>query len=101
MLSRDLDSRFSWREVAAVEEWRQESNYSIHSMRDHPAHHAPLIGASWGTDLTRNIVTSQENIILAREAWKNAWTKMLKDKETYAVRQSFGPDQSIIARYKG
>ena len=32
MLSRDLDSRYSWRETAAVEEWL-ESGEVIHSMR--------------------------------------------------------------------
>ena len=38
---RDLDSRISEREVAAVTEWIQ-SGKSVHSMRDHPDHYAPM-----------------------------------------------------------
>ena len=49
-LCRDLDSRISAREVAAVTEWVQ-SGKPIHSMRDHPAHNTPLLGASWGARL--------------------------------------------------
>lgn len=37
MLSRDLDSNVSEREVAAVREW-MNSNLSFHIMRDHPQH---------------------------------------------------------------
>jgi len=40
---RDLDSRLSVREQAAVKKWL-ESDAILHSMRDHPAHLAPLVG---------------------------------------------------------
>ena len=49
-MCRDLDSRFSQREVEAVKEWL-EADKPLHSMRDHPAHNTPLLGASWGARL--------------------------------------------------
>ena len=36
LLSRDLDSRVSAREAAAVEEWIESEVASFHNMRDHP-----------------------------------------------------------------
>ena len=54
-LCRDLDSRFSKREAAAVEEWLQ-SGRAIHSMRDHPAHTTPLLGAAWGARITEDSI---------------------------------------------
>ena len=97
-MSRDLDSRISAREVAAVEEWRKESNYTIHSMRDHPLHNVGLGGGSWGSDLTRNVTESNGKTISARQAWQIAWKEMLKDKKTYARRRELGPDQTVITR---
>ena len=96
--SRDLDSRISAREVAAVSEWQENSTEPIHSMRDHPQVGIGLVGASWGTDLTRNVSDSKGNKISARRAWKIAWKYMLKDKEIYAKRNRWGPDQDILRR---
>ncbi len=42
-VSRDLDSRFSDREAAAVAEWLA-SDEPFHAMRDHPGHEAALLG---------------------------------------------------------
>ena len=53
LLSRDLDSRITFRELAAVQEWLTTPDKSIHAMRDNPAHNIGLLGASWGTDLTK------------------------------------------------
>ena len=86
---RDLDSRISAREVAAVEEFLA-SNQPIHSMRDHPAHLTTLLGASWGTHLNKKN---------SRGKWKKAWPKMLKDKKTWAPRNVKGPDQEILNQY--
>ena len=36
VLSRDLDSRLTSREAAAVGEWLDTPNSSLHVMRDHP-----------------------------------------------------------------
>ena len=99
-VSRDLDSRINAREAAAINEWRKHSNYSIHSMRDHPGHGVGLVGASWGTDLTRNVTGTKGTMILARRAWKIAWKHMLKDRSIHARRDRWGPDQGIIDRYK-
>ena len=64
LLSRDLDSRLSFREVAAVNEWMTTESKAIHAMRDNPAHRIGLLGASWGTDLTKDN---------ARGRWKKTW----------------------------
>ncbi len=52
-LSRDLDSRFSLRERAAVSDWLLNSDEPIHSMRDHRSHNVPLLGAAWGANMVR------------------------------------------------
>ena len=88
--SRDLDSRISAREVAAVSEWQENSTEPIHSMRDHPAHFTSLLGASWDTDLTRKN---------ARSRWKRVWVKMLNDTLSYAGRGESGPDQLLLNEY--
>ena len=98
MVSRDLDSRFSAREAVAIKEWRENSTLPIHSMRDHPGHGIGMVGASWGTDLTRNISDAKGNIYSARKAWEWAWKHMLKDKKIHARRERWGPDQEILSR---
>ena len=95
---RDLDSQFSAREAAAVREWREHSNLTIHSMRDHPGHGVGMVGASWGTDLTRKMVDANKKTFLARTAWKWSWKHMLKDKKIHARRNRWGPDQDILAK---
>ena len=47
MLSRDTDSRFSNRELTAINEWLN-SNKDFHIMRDHPHHTVPILGGMWG-----------------------------------------------------
>ena len=44
---RDLDSRLSTREKAAVDEWLR-SGFPVHSIRDHPNHDRGLNGGLWG-----------------------------------------------------
>jgi hypothetical protein len=46
-LVRDLDSDFTWRERAAVDEWIR-SNISYHSMSDCENHNVPIMGGMWG-----------------------------------------------------
>lgn len=46
-LSRDCDSRFSEREIAAIKEWLG-SDKDFHIMRDHPYHTVPILGGMWG-----------------------------------------------------
>lgn len=47
MISRDTDSRLSFREKSAVDEWL-ESNKNFHIMRDHPYHRTEILGGMWG-----------------------------------------------------
>lgn len=54
VIFRDTDSRLSWREKLAVEEWMQH-NEPVHVMRDHPAHEIPygaeklsILAGMWG-----------------------------------------------------
>jgi protein O-GlcNAc transferase len=47
MISRDVDSRLTVREKAAVDEWL-ESDKDFHIMRDHPYHNTPILGGMWG-----------------------------------------------------
>ncbi len=46
-LSRDCDSRFSNREILAINEWLS-SDKDFHIMRDHPYHTVPILGGMWG-----------------------------------------------------
>jgi len=47
MISRDVDSRLSHREKAAVDEWLQ-GDKPFHIMRDHPYHKTEILGGMWG-----------------------------------------------------
>ena len=96
LLSRDLDSRFTAREVSAVKEWRENSSLPVHSMRDHPGHGTGLLAGLWGTDLTRDMFDSTGTKHKARRAWKWTWKHMLKDKHIHARRNRYGSDQSIL-----
>jgi len=44
---RDSDSRLSYREKYAVDEWLS-SDKTFHIMRDHPYHSFPILGGMWG-----------------------------------------------------
>lgn len=44
---RDVDSRFSMREVRAVNEWIAAGT-QLHIMRDHPYHNQAMMGGMWG-----------------------------------------------------
>lgn len=46
-LSRDCDSRFSDRELLAINEWLS-SDKDFHIMRDHPYHTVAILGGMWG-----------------------------------------------------
>ncbi len=63
MISRDLDSRFSEREVSAVDEWLK-SKEAFHVMRDHELHENEMLAGMWGVKLTQKDV---------RLKWKEAW----------------------------
>jgi hypothetical protein len=56
MISRDTDSRLSFREKFAVDEWLN-SDKDFHIMRDHPYHNVLILGGMWGVrnGLLKNI----------------------------------------------
>ena len=58
-LSRDLDSRITEREVAAVVEWLQ-SGQALHVMRDHPGHKVPMLGGTWGARITQADISTEK-----------------------------------------
>ena len=88
-LIRDLDSKFTERESAAVSEWL-ESGAPIHSMRDNPNHHVPLLGAGWGASLLKDDI---------RDLWRSSWRNILNDTSTYSRRTVKGPDQTILTQH--
>lgn len=47
VIFRDTDSRLTARDAVAVQAW-VESGKSLHIIRDHPMHNAPLLGGLWG-----------------------------------------------------
>ena len=83
--SRDLDSRPSKRELAAVGEFL-ESGHVLHIMRDHPYHGVVILGGAWDTILTLG----------ARHRWQKAWVHILADNMTWTERGLRGPDQNIL-----
>ena len=85
-VSRDLDSRYSLREEAAVAEWLADEA-EIHVMRDHPAHPFSMLGGMWGAKLDNGLV---------RRLFKSSWRDILNDKQTYAAKELNGPDQDIL-----
>ena len=86
LISRDLDSRFSEREAAAVSEWL-ESGRALHAMRDHPWHPVPMLAGGWGARLTDDAVRSK---------WKSSWTHILKDRKAFSTKMDKGPDQDLL-----
>jgi len=65
-LSRDCDSRFSNREISAINEWLA-SDKDFHIMRDHPYHTVPILGGMWGC--RNGILRSDINILDLIKTW--------------------------------
>jgi len=85
-LSRDCDSRFSDREIHAINEWLK-SDKDFHIMRDHPYHTVPILGGMWGSrnGLMRKIKLDE----------------LIKDWNAEKVGVSLwqnGPDQDFLAQ---
>ena len=85
---RDADSRLSRREVEAVSEW-EDSNRSLHIMRDHPHHGHPILGGMWGLKSDVGIISMKDKIleyqggkvghITNRDNWSMADMNFLRD----------------------
>ena len=85
-MSRDLDSRFSNREHAAVEDWLK-SDKAIHVMRDHPLHNFSMFGGLWGTKLLNKSIRSK---------WKKAWQSGQNETYMFSQYHEWGPDQTFL-----
>ncbi|XP_059082699.1 uncharacterized protein LOC131880175 isoform X2 [Tigriopus californicus] len=80
--SRDLDSRISAREVAAVRDW-QSSGKHFHVMRDNPAHSADILGGMFGDHITADYFNKSSRMFVKSKDYP--WTK--------------GFDQNLSNRY--
>jgi len=69
IISRDVDSRLSYREKAAVDEWLS-SDKDFHIMRDHPYHGIPILGGMWGS---RNGILRGIKNMVAKYKKGNYW----------------------------
>ncbi|XP_040581410.1 uncharacterized protein [Lepeophtheirus salmonis] len=87
--SRDLDSVFTEREVAAVQEW-MNSDKILHAMRDHPQHKTEILGGLWEAN-----VVSQK----ARNLWKKSWDDLIVDTSAWTGKSGRGNDQRLLTRY--
>ena len=68
MVSRDLDSRITAREQAAVEDWLK-TDLTFHVMRDNPHHGTEILGGMWGARLDtgdRAVVTEAMGKLVAQ-----------------------------------
>jgi hypothetical protein len=54
VIFRDADSRINERDMAAVAEWLR-SGKTLHIMRDHPNHLAPILGGMWGLRINERL----------------------------------------------
>ena len=85
MVSRDLDSRPTTREQAAVEEWLN-TGLAFHVMRDHPRHGAVILAGMWGARLDLG----------HRQIFQVAMKKMLEDLRLRDQHWYKGLDQALL-----
>ena len=85
---RDLDSRFSTREAAAVSEFL-ESDKPLHCMRDHKNHWIEMLGGMWGARLNNK----------TRKLWKDSWKGILSDPNSFASWDKRGADQALLTKH--
>ena len=79
MISRDTDSRLSFREKFAVDEWLN-SDKDFHIMRDHPYHNVLILGGMWGV---RNGLLKNIRELISNYSKGNFWQvdqNFLKEK---------------------
>ena len=76
VIFRDCDSRLSFREKYAVDEWIQ-SDKKVHIMRDHPWHGATILGGMWG--LKKGILDDIKTIIEGTTTQNNGYWQCDQD----------------------
>lgn len=85
-LVRDVDSRPSAREAAAVEAWI-DSKKDFHICRDHPWHQAPIMGGLWGAK--GGLLTNVEASIKS----------FRRSRHPYSRETQYGADQEFLMSY--
>lgn len=78
VLSRDCDSRFSQREVDAVNEWL-DSDKDFHIMRDHPHHQVPILTGMWGA--RNKILYNIDKYLSYWKEWSNKGRYQAEDQD--------------------
>ena len=66
--SRDLGSRISEREVAAVADWLTTNKY-YHVMRDHPNYRNKIKGCCFGMKLAEESVHTESTLLAKQGYW--------------------------------
>ena len=85
MVSRDLDSRLTTREQAAVQEWLH-TGLAFHVMRDNPMHGALILAGLWGARLDLG----------HREMLEAGMRRILEDVRLRGHHWYKGLDQSLL-----
>lgn len=86
LIVRDVDSRLSLREAAAVNQWLN-SNKDFHIMRDHPGHQAAIMGGMWG--IKGGVI---KNMSARISRWQNK-----RRHENLLTFEKKGLDQTFLA----
>ena len=79
VIVRDVDSRISEREVAAIQEW-VSSGKLAHIMRDHPYHATEILGGMWGARSELSTLMQPVNSELSYSHNKGQDQFFLRDK---------------------
>jgi len=90
---RDLDSRFTNREVSAVNEWLN-SEFAYHGMRDHEAHGIEILGCAFGFKCGFFDLNMKEEI----DKYLNQ-NKLIKGSDQFFLRDVVWPivkDDSLV-----
>ena len=90
MVSRDLDSRLSSREAAAVSEWLKDNYSAFYFMRDHRGHDFAILGGAWGVRIGD----------LERETIVETFDQAIQDMLFWSNQDARGDDQDILERYQ-
>ena len=88
---RDADSRFSPRELFAVNQWLS-SDLMFHSMRDHEYHDVPVMGGMFGCVASQWRRAPQSISKLLKEALSDG-------QQEIVARNVPGEDQAFLAKY--
>ena len=89
MLSRDLDTVISPREVVAVRKWLESKKFS-HIIRDHPFHYFPIMAGTFGVQKY-----SKGDVDMIENTFRLAMT----DPLFWAPYHAYGPDQTLLKKY--